>query len=137
MYIGVELTVNGWIPSYSVLAGIKNSTEATIYGTIFWIMMTICRLGVPHLPYSITIKLKIALYSLVFTSIVSLIIHSSAQYGLAVMFAAVFFGCGCSIVFPFIFSVSHEYGIKFKKEQTTNFLLGTVLSSGLLTSPTG
>ena len=137
IYCGLEITIVGWIPSYSVLLGIKTSNQATIYCTVFWIMMTICRFALPHVPLKVSQKLKIALYSLVFFAIISLIMHSNSQYGLAAMFTVLFFGFSCSIVFPFMFSTPHEFGLKFKKEQTTNILVGTMLSSGLLTSPIG
>lgn len=131
------MTVNGWTPSYSVLTGVKTSNEATIYGTVFWIVMTICRFGIPHMPLTISQKLKIAIYSMVCFSVISLAMHTTSHYALAAMFTTIFFGFSCSIVYPFMLSVPYEFGLKFRKEQTTNILLGTVLSSGLLTSPTG
>ena len=137
IYCGLELTIVGWIPSYSVLQGIKTNNQATIYCTVFWIMMTICRLAIPCLPFKVSQTLKIALYSLIGFAFISLLMHSNSQYGLAAMFTVLFFGLSCSIVFPFIFSIPHEFGIKFKKEQTTNILVGNMLSSGLLTSPIG
>ena len=50
LYIGMECTYGGWISSYAVLVGASGIEEATLFPSVFWIMITIFRFVLACLP---------------------------------------------------------------------------------------
>lgn len=55
---GIEMTVAGWIPTYSVNKEVFDREQATVYGTFFWGMSTLFRFIAAALSISPTLKLK-------------------------------------------------------------------------------
>ena len=99
--------------------------------------MTFGRLAFPYLPLELNKMIKVMVVSIVIFGAIALGLHNITQYAVAAMITIIFFAISCSIMFPFMLSVPYEYGIKFKKEQTTNILLSTIPSTGFLVTPTG
>lgn len=105
LYIGMECTYGGWISSYAVLVGASGMEEATIFPSIFWIMITIFRFILAFLPGTTSTKMKFQLYGNMASAIVSLLLVKSGLFWLACSFSAVTFGIAMSSIYTLILSI--------------------------------
>ena len=111
--------------------------EATICGTLFWLMMTLFRFIVSGSSAKCSLKLRILTSSLLACSLLCLGLHWLGTSYLVTIMGSTVFGASCSAVFPLLISVSKEYRIKFKHEQVSRIMFMPFLSSFLLTGLTG
>lgn len=137
LIVGMELTTTGWIPSYAVLNGACTKDEAAYYGTIYYMLVVVLRLGIPRVPTSSTNKIKFMLVSMVLSSLICLVYQLYEMYEQVAMFGSIGFGVTVSAMYPLALVVAGEYGIGFQASQTANMMTASVLSSGLLTGLAG
>ena len=91
LIIGFELTASGWLPSYAVVKGAMDKREATICGTLFWLMMTLFRFIVSGSSAKCSLKLRILTSSLLACSLLCLGLHwLGTSYLVTIMGSAVF-----------------------------------------------
>ena len=82
LLIGEESAFGGWISSYAVIQGIQNKEDATLYGSLFWIVITMFRfifLLLPGKPSSKSIWMYLGCVLVAITSVVFL--RTMPQYG--------------------------------------------------------
>ena len=133
LIIGEEVTSSGWLPSYAVMTGVMDKSEAAFCGTLFWLMSTSLRFSSSALKMSISAKLKVLLVLLVACSCASLTLYLTGNHYLNAILGSIGFGIACSAVFPLLMALPVEFGLKFKPEQISNLMLPPFLSSLFLT----
>lgn len=134
---GIEMTVNGWLPTYGVqLVGLSYS-QVTVYGTLFWSMSTIFRFAAAAMNLPIALKLRGILSSMLVCSLLCIIMQTIGTYRSAAYFASLSFGMNCSAVFPLLVSISSEYSINIEPKQLSRIMIDPALSAGITTGLTG
>jgi hypothetical protein len=134
---GIEMTVAGWVPTYSVNKGVFTKEEATIYGTLFWGTSTLLRFMAAALTVKASLKLKTLLVGIFICGIICFALDYWQSFYAAAMLGSIGYGLSCSALFPLILSISTQFNIKFRPEQVSNLLLGPIISTGLSTGITG
>lgn len=104
----------GWIPTYAVSQGVCSKDKATDYGTIYYILVVILRLGVPRLSFSNTAKIKLMTKGAVATSLFCLLLQPGSYYGITAMFGSIAYGLSVSVLYPLSLVIPAEYGIAFR-----------------------
>jgi fucose permease len=74
MYIGNECTYGVWISSYAVLTHVADNKKATVFPSIFWITLSLCRFVMVFVSGSSSNKLKWLIVACFWSGIVSLLI---------------------------------------------------------------
>jgi fucose permease len=135
--LGVEYTVSGWIPSYTVVTGVSGKKEATQYATIYYVMVIAMRLTSSKITLANKKKLVAMLVGMVSTTVLCLYFQFGQDFATAALVGSYGYGISCALVYPLIMLLPSEYGMAFRPEQTANIMMGTVFSSGFLTGLTG
>lgn len=81
--------------------------EATLFPSVFWIMITVFRFAIACLPGTTSTKMKWLLYGIVSTAIVSLLLVKAGLVWLACSLSAVAFGVSMSSVYILIISLTN------------------------------
>lgn len=101
----MECTYGGWISSYAVLVGASGMEEATIFPSVFWIMITLFRFVLAFLPGMSSSKMQFQLYGNMVSAILSLLLVKSGFAWFACSFSAVTFGIAMSSIYTLILSI--------------------------------
>ena len=107
--------------------------EATLFPSVFWIMITVFRFALAFLPGTTSTKMQCLLYSIVATAIVSLLLVKAGLVWLACYLSAVAFGVSMSSVYILIISLTNQFGLTLGEHQTSNIITCSVLGEGVLT----
>ena len=134
---GIEDTSNGWIPSYAVMTGALNASQATYCGTTYWIFSTLFRYLTAVFTIKNSVKLKNYTILMIFIGCACYFLHFFKYYLLVVIVGSVGFGICCSSVFPLIVASTMEFDIKYNPFQVSNLMVAPFFAPMLLTSPTG
>ena len=127
----------GWIPTYSIKAGVSNVESASIYSLLFWLPNTILRIVWATLPYSVTNKLKSALAGFLFTSFLFLFIQYAEYYELLCVSSSLTFGLLTSSMYGFYITLPLDNGFALTTSNNANFILANCIGEALLTGPIG
>jgi fucose permease len=127
-YLGLECTYGGWISSFAVLTQVANRQQATIYPSLFWVLMTIFRIGLAFLPGSGHKKLRIQIEANIGSGIISLVLIYMGHTQLACYLSAVMFGFSMSTIYPLILLFPSEVGLHTEDRQTSNIVMAGVIS---------
>lgn len=133
LYIGNECTYGGWISSFAVLTGVADNEGATIFPSIFWIIISLCRFVLAFMPGSSSKKLKRLIQGCIGSGFLSLLVIYQGYTGFACYLSAILFGTSMSSIYPLIFSFPLEKGLILESRQTTNIVMAGVVSEGVLT----
>lgn len=104
IYVGVETSFGGWIPSFAVLTSVTDNAGATRFPSLFWVLLTMFRFLLAFAPGTSTRKLKILIEGIFYSGIVSLVVVYAGHIELACYLGAVLFGLTMSSVYPLVFT---------------------------------
>ena len=137
--IGEESAFGGWVSSYAVINGIQSKEDATFYGSIFWITITLFRfvfLILPGKPSTRSLAMYIGSIFIAVTSI--LFLHVWPQLGNEwILYSSIGFGIFFSIVFPLLLSTPKQFEINLRPSDNSNFMIAASLGEGTIAVFTG
>ena len=139
LLVGEESAFGGWVSSYAVINGINSKESATLYGTIFWISITMFRFIFLFLPGKPSQKSAWMYAGSIFMAVSSLVVlHAYPLHGSAgLIYSSVGFGIFFSIVFPLLLSTPKEYEINLEPSDNSNFMIAASLGEGTIAVMTG
>ncbi|ADZ89313.1 MFS transporter [Marinomonas mediterranea] len=106
LYVGIEVTVAGWISTYGSLMGMSEDS-AVVLATWFFMAMSLGRLiFVPLLRWLALVPCVYALMCVCAVSILGINVSGSSEGMLAMLVFGL--GFGCSALFPMIFSFANR-----------------------------
>lgn len=111
---GIEMTTNGWLPTYGVQIVGLSTSEVTIYGTFFWTMSTTFRFAAAATSMPSSYKLIGLVSSMLICSLLCILLQNIGSYGYAAEFGSLSYGVNSSAVFPLLVSISTEYNIRIE-----------------------
>ncbi len=114
-----------------------NSQTATIFPSIFWGVMTLFRFVMAFIPSSSSKKLRFLLECNLATGIISMILIKTGYALVGCYFSAAMFGFSMSVIYPLVFTLPIEGGLRLEESQTTNISMGGVVAEGLITMVVG
>ena len=115
-----------------MLEKISTKEQATSYGTIYWIGITVFRFIIPFTPGSNSQKLKTLCLFGVFSTIVSLVlIHKVDEVG-GVIVSAILYGISMSVLFALTYTLCKEFNMRPKPSQGSDFMLSVALGDGTI-----
>ena len=139
LLVGEETAFGGWVSSYAVINHIQNKEDATFYGSLFWVTVTLFRFIFLVLPGKPSKKSLVMYIISVFVAGSSLLfLHVFPQQASAwVIYSSVGFGIAFSILFPLLLSTPKEFGIDLKPSDNSNFVIAASLGEGIVAVLTG
>lgn len=132
LYVGMECTYGGWIPSYAVLTGVTDPQGATKFPSLFWVLLTMFRFLLAYAPGSSSKKLRLLIQGNFYTGIISLFLIFAGFNTLACYISGVLFGLSMSSIYPLVFTFPIEEGLIIENSQATNIGIAGVVSEGVL-----
>jgi fucose permease len=111
---GIEMTTNGWLPTYGVQIVGLTTSEVTIYGTFFWTMSTTFRFAAAVTSVPSSYKLIGLVTSMLVCSLFCILLQNIGSYSYAADFGSLSYGVNSSAVFPLLVSISTEYNIRIE-----------------------
>jgi fucose permease len=133
LYEGLECTYGGWISSFAVLTGVTDNNGATVFPIIFWVLMTMFRIGLAFLPGKSSKKLQILIMSNILSGVITMLIIYSNHAKFACYLSGAMFGFSMSSLYPLTMTLPLEKGLNLEDNQTANILMSGVLAEGVLT----
>jgi fucose permease len=137
IYIGIEVTIQSWIPSYAVLSGIKTKVEAVQFTSIFWITNTIFRFAFGLFKGSNVGKFIILSWAQLLSGGICVLLVMGSHSLSASYLCSILYGISLSQLFPLLISVSSEFNLHITGGQVSNMMIATTVSSGVFSSLTG
>ena len=97
-----------------MLEKISTKEQATSYGTIYWIGITVFRFIIPFTPGSNSQKLKTLCLFGVFSTIVSLVLIHKVDEVSGIIVSAILYGISISVLFTLAYTLRKEFNVKLK-----------------------
>ena len=127
-----------WLPTYSIKAGISETSNAAIYSIYFWLPNTISRvIWAFFIKSSVTDKLKIINISVTIVSIVLVLLQYMEFYAVICVLGPVVFGFMLACVYSFCLALPIDNGFDSTTSNNANFVLANCMGEGLLSAPIG
>ena len=138
MFPAQEVGFASWLPTYSIKAGIADTSNAAVYSLYFWLPNTIARLFWSFLARcTVTYRLKIVEITVTITSVLLFVLQYFELYQLVCIIGPIIFGFMLSCVYSFCVTLPIDNGYDNTISNSANFMLANCIGEGLLNAPIG
>jgi fucose permease len=135
--VGLESTVNNWIPTYAVQTHVSNKQEAVQFASIFWILESLFRFIFAYFPAKDSTKLTASCLSQLVAGGVCVVVSVLHHPLESAYLSSILYGLTLSMGFPLLLSISQEFGIHFNGDAVSNMMISCTISVGVYSTLTG
>lgn len=133
-----EVGMSGWMPTYSIKAGIADTDNSGIYSTLFWISNTIFRVvWALWIKGTVNTKLRFILSSITVVCLFLIILQGLEQYKLVCIVGSIYFGAMLSCVYSFCLALPISNGYKSTTSNNANIVMAYCIGEGVMPAPLG
>ena len=132
-----ESGMSGWIPTYSIKAGVADTEGAAMYSLYFWFPNSIARIVWALVNYTVTDRLKFIEIVVTATSFLLVILQFFDLYELVCIIGPVIFGSMLAIFFSFCMALPLDNGFQNTLSNNANFVLANCIGEGVLNGTFG
>ena len=119
-----ESSFTGWIPTYSIKAGIADTQGSAIYSLYFWIPNSIGRVVWAMLTkYSVTQRFRVIEITITLTSIGLVLLQFFKMYEIVCIVGSLIFGAMVASFYPFCMTLPLDNGFQNTISNNANFVL--------------
>lgn len=129
--------MGGWISTYAVMTGVSDKESATIFGSMFWIAMTLFRFVFSCVSGTPEKKLLYLMIGSVIVGISVLLMISFGEVLIAVWCSSILFGVLFSVRFPLLLALPKQFGFDLLPSENSDFMICASLGEGTLAVVTG
>ena len=131
------MTVAGWLPTFAVEVHAFNEYQASLFATLFWVMITLFRFVAASSTMKCTRKLSFLVNTIVVSSFLCVFLIFLEAYQLVTIVGTIGFGIGFSATIALILALPSEFDLKLEPDQVTNIFFASFFSPMVITAIIG
>lgn len=133
-----EVGMSGWMPTYSIKAGIAGVETSGLYSTLFWLSNAIFRVvWACWIKGPVNCKLRFILSTISGVSVVLLMLQWAGLYQFVCVLGSVYFGAMLSCIYAFCLAFPADNGFQNTTSNSANFVMAYCIGEGIMPAPLG